>query len=61
MDSAIAPGCHATAADFKHLDSSSVLVENLAWVSEVSCEITGFSPQIDWIFPSSTSKRYLKG
>ena len=24
-------------------------------------ELTGFSPQIDRIFPSSTSKRYLKG
>ena len=24
-------------------------------------ELTGFSPQIDWIFPAATSKRYLKG
>ena len=23
-------------------------------------ELTGFSPQIDWIFPSSTSKQYLR-
>ena len=25
------------------------------------CELTGFSPRIDWIFPSSTSKRFSKG
>ena len=24
-------------------------------------ELTGFSPRIDWIFPSSTSKRFSKG
>ena len=29
--------------------------------AEARRELTGFSPRIDWIFPSSTSKRYLKG
>ena len=30
-------------------------------VTTIKCELTGFSPRIDRIFPSSTSKRYSKG
>ena len=30
------------------------------WTEKESCELNGFFPRTDWIFPTETSKRYLK-
>ena len=52
------PPADAGGASTTHLPAPTVLA--LA-ASPAACELTGFSPRIDRIFSSATSKRYLKG